>query len=65
MGTWIPKLPGGSEVKEKQRDGDGEVGDGHDICSGTIGLKSSVGHVYRWWIMGRRPGKGMKRRGWG
>jgi hypothetical protein len=65
MGTWIPQLPGGSEVEKKRRDGDGKVGDGHDVCSSTIGLKLSVGHVHRWWIMRRRPGKGLERRGWG
>ena len=49
---------------KKWRDGNGRVGDGHDVCSSAIGSKLSVGCVYWWWMIWRSPWWVLEWRGW-
>jgi hypothetical protein len=42
--------------------GEGRLVDGHGESSDAVDPKSSVGHVYRWYMMGRRYGRLLERR---
>jgi hypothetical protein len=64
IGTCIHKVPGISGDQKSEGRGGGHMGSGQEVCSTAIGPKSSVGHVYRWWMMGRSHGELLERRGW-
>jgi hypothetical protein len=53
--TCTHQLLGSFEAKKSE--GEGRMVDGHGESSDAMDPKSLVGHVYRWYMMGRRHGR--------
>jgi hypothetical protein len=64
-GVYIHGLPlWGLWNWKKAMGGRGKIGDGQEVSSPLIDVKTSVRHVYRWCIVGITSEEVLERRGW-